>query len=218
MQMAKYGRAVRRSYEAGGVGLGRDIPMPSLPGAQSLVAVPAMAMGQLVGVLAVETTEPVAFDATDQELLSVIATLVANAVETDRVRERDEDDRSASPGGSAGAPTVEGPVTHVRCFAQDGSVFVDGDYLIKGVAGRILWSLLTAHDADGRTEFTNRELRLDTSLGLPEYRDNLESRLILLKRRLDERESPVRIEKSGRGRFRLVVHGDVRLEAVGDES
>jgi adenylate cyclase len=49
----------------------------------------------------------------------------------------------------------------VRYFASDASTFFDGDYLIKGVAGRILWSLLSQYVATGRTEFTNRELRLD---------------------------------------------------------
>jgi hypothetical protein len=100
----------------------------------------------------------------------------------------------------------------VRFFEVDGSTFLDDDYLIKGVAGRLLWALLGHHQREGRVDFTNRELRLDPALDLPAFRDNFESRLILLKRRLDERDAPIRIEKTARGRFRLVVDGPVHLD------
>ena len=105
----------------------------------------------------------------------------------------------------------------VRFFTVDGSTFLDGEYLIKGVAGRILWSLLNAYLREGREEFTNKEIRLDPQLELPQFRDNLDSRLLLLARRLDERSAPIRIEKTGRGRFRLLVTCDLVLEAAGTE-
>ena len=102
----------------------------------------------------------------------------------------------------------------MRFFTVDGSTFLDGDYLIKGVAGRIMWSLLRQYTREQRVAFTNREIRLDPTLELPDFRDNLDSRLILLKRRLDERHAPIRIEKTGRGQFRLHVDTALRLDEV----
>jgi adenylate cyclase len=214
-QNRRYASIVRASYEAAGdVGPGRDIAMPGLADVESQLAVPLMAMGRFVGVLMVESAVQLSFDETDEATLTVVAGMIANAIEIDRVRERDLAE-AVSP---AGAPVPRAPVvptTQVRFFPVDGSVFLGTDYLIKGVAGRILWSLLNTHAQDGREEFTNREVRLDPSLELPEYRDNLESRLILLKRRLEERDAPVRIEKTGRGRFRLVVTTPLQLEIAG---
>ena len=224
-QMLAYARTVRRAYEeGGGAAPGLEIPLPGLPNAESQVAVPAMVLGQLVAVVAVESERRLAFTPIDEALVSVVASLVASAIEIDQAQERAGADRSGADrtepvDGSNAAPrrasaVATAAVTRVRFFAVDGSTFLDDDYLIKGVAGRILWVLLGHHVRDGRVEFTNKEVRLDPSLELPEFRDNLESRLILLKRRLDERDAPIRIEKTGRGRFRLVVDATLALHAV----
>jgi adenylate cyclase len=210
-QMSKYSWTVRRSYEGSGeLPPERVIAVPDLPDVQSRIAVPALALGQLVGVVVVESARPVAFTADDEAALAVVATLIAGAVETERTQDRTDGPVATPPVTSL--PTLAGPGTRVRFFEADGSTFLDGDYLIKGVAGRILWALLGHRQREGRVEFTNRELRLDPSLDLPAFRDNFESRLILLKRRLDERHAPIRIEKTARGCFRLIVEGPLILE------
>ncbi len=216
-QMGKYSRTVRRSFEGEGeIAPGREIPVPGLADAESRVAVPVQSMGRLVGVLMVESREKVAFDQEDDAALAVIASLLGNAIELARLQGTREDI------GDERVDVEPEPEKHgsirVRFFTVDGSTFLDGDYLIKGVAGRILWSLLQSHAEDGRVDFTNREVRLDPSLELPEFRDNFESRLILLKRRLEERHAPVQIEKTGRGRFRLHVESVLELDAVSDRS
>jgi adenylate cyclase len=216
IQMAQYASVVRHAYEdIGLVEAGRTIPAPGLSHAKSRIAVPAMALGELVGVLTVESAEPIAFGTADEAILGAAASLVASAMEVLRTREIAEGAPDAGPAPEALATQAAGdPPAQVRFFAVDGSAFIDGDYLIRGVAGRILWSLLRSYDHDGRVEFTNRETRLDPSLDLPPYRDNFDGRLLLLKRRLDERNAPVRIDKTGRGRFRLVVHRPLRLDHV----
>jgi adenylate cyclase len=114
-----------------------------------------------------------------------------------------------APAGEAPTPGPvhpEGqPVLTIHHHAHTDSVFLGSDYLIKGVAGAILWRLVRDWVERGRQDFSNRELRMDTSLGLPDVTDNLEARLILLQKRLVERNAPLRLVKTGRGRFRLQV-------------
>lgn len=214
--MLKYARTVRREYEESGeLAPGWEIPLPGLAAAESQLAVPAMVLGQLVGVLAIESDKHMAFHDDDEALLSILGTMVASAIEIDWANERSVD--ASAPQTRKQPPVAAAHTTVVRFFPVDGSTFLGADYLIKGVAGRILWVLLNHYERDGRFEFTNKEVRLDPNLELPEFRDNLESRLILLKRRLEERDAPVRIEKTGRGRFRLIVDTTLSLESVGGE-
>ena len=93
----------------------------------------------------------------------------------------------------------------LRHFAANDSIFLDDDYLIKGVAGAILWALLDDFTQRGRTSFTNKGLRVDSRVRLPGVCDNLEARLVLLQRRLSERNAGIAIDKTGRGRFTLTV-------------
>ena len=209
-QMNKYSRSVRRSFERSGIGPGIDVSLPTLVDTQSRVAVPAMVRGELVGVLVVDSPLPVEFQEEDEAVLTVVATVVAQMVDAERSN-TEFVERAIPPSTAASAPSSG--ETHVRFFAEDGSVFLDGDYLIRGVAGRILWSLVQRHDQTGQTEFTNKELRLDRSLELPGFRDNLDTRLVMLKRRLDEREAPIRLERIGRGRVGLRLTTSLRLES-----
>ena len=213
-QSAKYSGAIRRRYEDAGVRPDREVPLPQVPGVQSRIVVPAMVAGQLVAVLVAESRRPAHFGEIDELVLGAAGTLLAGGIEVLRAAEQDGDVEIDVPREQPAVAVGNGTATNVRFFTVDASVFVDGEYLIKGVAGRILWSLLKQHTTEGRVDFTNRELRLDPSLELPGFKDNLESRLILLKRRLDERGAPVRIEKTGRGRFRLFVGTRITLDCV----
>jgi adenylate cyclase len=115
----------------------------------------------------------------------------------------------------AGKPAAA-PV-EVYFYERDGSVFLDTHYLIKGVAGAIFWKLARESTQNGRSEFSLRELRLaGAELRLPEVRDNLSVRLLLLQRRLDERRAAMQICKAGRGRFRFDVRIPLRLMEVPD--
>jgi adenylate cyclase len=146
-----------------------------------------------------------AFSPTAEKAISLVAAQLAGLIAvTETSRELD---------AALAKPVDPAPGTHrgkdilVHCYAYDDSLFINNDYVIKGVPGRILWRLLQIHAAERRMEFTNRELRLDASLKLPDYKDNLEARLLLLRRRLDEKDFPVRIRPAGRGRIALEVDG-----------
>jgi GAF domain/Pyridoxamine 5'-phosphate oxidase len=210
-----YGRAVRRAtIERGADVVAPEIPLPGLPDARAALAIPLAVRERLLGVIAAESRDGLAFDEWHEAYLEVVGNHIALGL--DRMMERCAGEGEPTEPVAA-APAQENVVpasqrtTILSFYPSDDSVFVNGEYLIRNVPGRILWKLLTAWARDGRSEFSNRELRLDSALGLPEIRDNLESRLILLRRRLERRCPQVRLVSTGRGRFALVVSGPIEL-------
>ena len=166
--------------------------------------------GVLIGVLAIESNVAIAYDELDERVLTVAARLVAAAFDREQVSLSDHEPpvAMASDVATSASPNAVGAPIVLRHYAVDGSTFLGDQYVIKGVAGRLLWKVVSEQIATGRTSFTNREAKLDKTLELPEYRDNFESRLILLKRRLEEHDAPIRIHSTGRGRFDVRTRHD----------
>jgi adenylate cyclase len=209
-----YGRAMREDAQSHGLvaELEHRIAFPGLPESQSQIAVPILAGGRLFGVLFAESKSPGRFGYDEEDGFMVLAShvgAVAALLEDEPSTAARED---TAPRRPLAAP--RGAPLRVRRYVENDSIFVDEDYLIKGVAGTILWRLLRAHVEEGRCEHSNRELRLDPAIRLPDLSENLEARLILLARRLEERCPALRIEKTGRGRFRFHVLQPVSLVEI----
>ena len=202
----RYGMAVRAGVEAEGEAcFGPSVPLPGLPDAQSQLALPLQVGERLVGVLALESRSVSCFESWHEAFLGVVADHVAAGIE--RLADVEH------------APFPEGlPTRRFVFYRNDDCVFVDGEYLIRNVPGRILWRLLSQYRDSGRTEFTNRELRLDPTLGLPAVKDNLESRLILLRKRLEQKCPEVRLVRRARGRFGMELECELSLEERLDAS
>jgi hypothetical protein len=186
------------------------IPFPGLGTPHSQIAVPVMSGGRVLGVLFAESDEILRFDHETEDALMLVASQLGSMMALFGEEEAEEAPSVAKvPGASGGSVAI-------RHYPRDDSLFLDHDYLIKGVAGAILWRLLREHAATGRTDFTTRELRLDRTLRLPDHAENLDARLVLLRRRLEERGACLRLDKTGRGRFRLVSMCRIELQEARD--
>lgn len=207
---------VRRLGEA--IGLGeeasenttRTVAFPQLPTAMSQIAVPMTARGAVTGVLFVESEVRLAFREEDEAALEILA---GHATSTLRASEREAaaESKQVSPRPE---PAAAGRNIRVACHRVDDSVFIDGAYIVKGVAGTLLRLMLEWRLGEHRSEFTNREMRLAIGARLPELKDNLETRLLLLRRRLEEKQAPIQIVRIGRGRVRLEAAGPLVLDVV----
>jgi adenylate cyclase len=198
--------------------LAREIPLPGLANAKSQFVIPLEARGAVLGVLCLQSDAAGRFLARDESHMQLLARHLAVSMIAVGFAGGAEPAAApastSSPAAARHAPGVatDGAGITVRYFQSDDSVFIDDAYLIKGVPGRIFQKLLQLYLEQHRQEFTNKEIRHDPSLKLPEFQDNLEARLVLLRRRLQERTDVVRLDHVGRGRLRLSVLRPVRLK------
>jgi hypothetical protein len=209
-----YGLAWRERVKTLGLdaAVRNEIPLPGLEAPRSQLAVPLRARGRCVGALLVESDSDQFFSYDDEDALTLLGGQLALALPALQAAEVDATIAMQPEAGAGGAPAPAGVPLVVRHYGVDDTVFLDGDYLIKGVAGAILWKLVNDMVQRGRTEFTTRELRLaGGDLRLPEVQDNLSVRLLLLERRLAEKADGLAIERTGRGRFRLRVERPLQL-------
>jgi adenylate cyclase len=191
--------------------LDKEIALPGLPGVQSQIVLPLVSRKKLLGVLCLQSAESGRFLETDERVLQIVArhfaASMATTIRTDGTR-----------------PTVatlrpeEGThaITHavIKHYTSDDSIFIDDSHLTKGIPGRLFWKMLQAFVGTGRARFSNKEIRLDASMGLPDIKDNLETRLILLRRRLDERCEFLRLIHEKRGHLRLDVRRRLELQEL----
>jgi hypothetical protein len=177
--------------------------------------VPLLVRSDLIGVLCIESESPYRFHEEDRSTVELLGSYVAIAIQNMMLKERVEaadappPTRQTNPEPRSANHPAKREVVYYR---GDECVMVDGEYLIRSLPANIFWKLVTTRAAEGRMEFTNRELRLDKSLNLPEWKDNLESRLLLLRRRLEQKCPDIRIVPRARGRFALELGCELSLQ------
>jgi adenylate cyclase len=210
-----YAAAARKRAEEIGWRPQEAVRLPGLENPMSQLGVPLVVRGELVGVLCIESETPYRFHEEDKNTIALLGSSLAIAIQNMQLREAEgrveEDVPAPAPTPSPAAKAPRGKKREIAYYAEQEVVMLDGEYLIRSLPARILWKLLQAHKCDGRAEFTNRELRLDKSLGLPDFKDNLETRLLLLRRRLDEKSEDIRLVPAGRGRFALQLRCEFEL-------
>ena len=215
-----YAFAMHKDAAAAAAGVTRRrIPMPGLANPESQLGIPLLVRGELVGVLSLESDIPYRFHVEDKSSIELLGSYLAIAVQNMQLQERSSESadvpayvpvrRGARP--PQPPPADRGARRDIVYYAADECILLDGEYLIRSLPAKILWRLLTERQTSGRQEFTNRELRLDKSLNLPDWKDNLESRLLLLRRRLEQKSSDIRLVPRARGRFALELACEVSL-------
>jgi adenylate cyclase len=128
-----YSRTIRDNALHGGLSaLETAIPLPGLSESRSQLAVPMLADDRLVGVLYVESPHDLRFTYDDEDALVTLAKQLAMAI---HVQQSSADAADEAPSGPAATAAPAGEPLLIRHYPENDSIFLDDDYLIKGVAG-----------------------------------------------------------------------------------
>ena len=184
---------------------------------------PLVTHNELLGVLCLQSEVTGRFMSDDERVVQIAARHLAASMAT--LRRPDTTEPPATPdrrppfipgfalsGSHSLRSLLSVDISTINHYQADDSIFIDDEYLIKGIAGRILWKLLQDNRRTGKVEFTNKAIRMDATMQLPDFKDNLETRLILLRRRLQDHCSFLKLTPSGRGRFTLELQRQLKLE------
>ena len=91
----RYGRAIRREAAGGSCQLQPEIPLPGLPDAQSVLAIPLTIGERLIGVIAAEDRDPMRFSEWHEAYLEILANQIALGI--DRMIERCDEPADGAP-------------------------------------------------------------------------------------------------------------------------
>lgn len=94
---------------------------------------------------------------------------------------------------------------------SDESITLNGNHFTKNIPAKILKYLLESHLRDGKSEFEYRELKRLFEISQGQKNANFEVRFYRLVEKLKEECPSVWVDKTGRGRFKLVVRGDLEF-------
>lgn len=202
----RYAQAAKEGVAA--KDLKNKIALPGLVKPASQVVAPLLVQNELVGVLAIESEVQAYWGLKAKLVVTTVANFLALAIRALEGQGRVLGSQIAT---ELPCPLLVSENIRVRWVPEDELIFLNDQYLIKNIPARILWYLLQTYKNTGRAEFSNMELRAEKSLNLPEIKDNLETRLILLRKRLEDQGVGIRLVSSGRGKFRIEVCGELIL-------
>ena len=98
--------------------------------------------------------------------------------------------------------------------ASDESLNLNGRYFTKGVPAQILKHLFESYLQEAKSEFEYRDLKRIFEITHGQKNSNFEVRFYRLVDKLNGECPSVRLEKTGRGRFRLAVAGGLQYREI----